>query len=43
MEDQVGRYPELAEAGVQTAIVPLHGVEAVRDMARVIEAFRIPT
>ena len=41
--EQVGRYRELAEAGVQTAIVPLHGAQAVRDMAPVIEAFRIST
>ncbi len=41
VEEQVGRYRELAEAGVQTAIVPLHGAEAVRAFAPVVEAFRI--
>ena len=40
VEEQVGRYRELAEAGVQTAIVPLHGADAVRAFASVIDAFR---
>ena len=38
-EEQVGRHRELAEAGVQTAIVPLHGAQAVRDFAPVVAAF----
>ena len=41
-EEQVGRYRELAEAGVQTAIVPLHGADAVREFAPVVEAFGPP-
>ena len=41
VEEQIGRYRELAEAGVQTAIVPLEGAPAVRDFSAVIEAFRV--
>ena len=43
VEEQVGRYRELAEAGVQTAIVRLAGVagaEPVSRFADVIAAFR---
>jgi F420-dependent oxidoreductase-like protein len=43
VEEQVGRYRELAEAGVQTAIVSLRdtdGVAAVEAFAGVIAAFR---
>ena len=43
VEEHVGRYRELAEAGVQTAIVGLSaptGPEAVRRFAGVIAAFR---
>jgi F420-dependent oxidoreductase-like protein len=43
VEEHVGRYRELAEAGVQTAIVGLAdaaGPESVRRFADVIEAFR---
>jgi F420-dependent oxidoreductase-like protein len=40
-DEQVGRYRELAEAGVQTAIVGLSsGTQSVADFAEVIEAFR---
>jgi F420-dependent oxidoreductase-like protein len=42
-EEHVGRYRELAEAGVQTAIVGLgdaHGAESVARFADVIAAFR---
>ena len=42
-EEQVGRFRELAEAGVQTAIVGLSGAsgpESVAAFAEVIEAFR---
>jgi alkanesulfonate monooxygenase SsuD/methylene tetrahydromethanopterin reductase-like flavin-dependent oxidoreductase (luciferase family) len=42
-EDHVGRFRELAEAGVQTAIVSMplrHGDEPVRAFAEVIAAFR---
>jgi alkanesulfonate monooxygenase SsuD/methylene tetrahydromethanopterin reductase-like flavin-dependent oxidoreductase (luciferase family) len=42
-EEHIGRYRELAEAGVQTAIVGLsdeHGAESVRRFADVIAAFR---
>ena len=42
-EEHVGRYRELAEAGVQTAIVSLRdasGAEPVARFAEVIEAFR---
>jgi F420-dependent oxidoreductase-like protein len=42
VEEHVGRYRELAEAGVQTAIVGLadpSGVEAVRRFAEVVAAF----
>jgi F420-dependent oxidoreductase-like protein len=41
VEEQVGRYRVLAEAGVQTAIVPLHGADAVRAFTPVLEAFRV--
>jgi alkanesulfonate monooxygenase SsuD/methylene tetrahydromethanopterin reductase-like flavin-dependent oxidoreductase (luciferase family) len=43
VEEHVGRYRELAEAGVQTAIVGLadaEGAESVRRFADVIAAFR---
>jgi F420-dependent oxidoreductase-like protein len=43
VEEHIGRYRELAEAGVQTAIVGLadeHGPESVRRFADVIAAFR---
>jgi hypothetical protein len=42
-EEHVGRYRELAEAGVQTAIVGLsdaEGPESVARFAPVIDAFR---
>ena len=39
VDDQVGRYRELAEAGVQTAIVGLADAGAVRGFAEVIAAF----
>jgi len=42
-EEQVGRYRELAEAGVQTAIVSLRdtdGVAAVERFAEVLDTFR---
>ena len=42
VEEHVGRYRELAEAGVQTAIVGLgdaDGAESVRRFADVIAAF----
>ena len=42
VEEHVGRYRELAEAGVQTAIVGLsdeHGAESVTRFADVIAAF----
>ena len=42
-EEHVGRYRELAEAGVQTAIVGLadaRGPESVSRFAEVISAFR---
>jgi F420-dependent oxidoreductase-like protein len=42
-EEHIGRYRELAEAGVQTAIVGLsdeHGAASVRRFADVIAAFR---
>jgi hypothetical protein len=42
-EEHVGRYRELAEAGVQTAIVGLGGAggpESVSRFAEVIAAFR---
>jgi F420-dependent oxidoreductase-like protein len=44
VEEHVGRYRELAEAGVQTAIVGLsdaEGAESVRRFGEVIEAFRV--
>ena len=44
-EEHVGRYRELAEAGVQTAIVGLgdaDGPESVRRFAEVIAAFARP-
>jgi hypothetical protein len=43
VEEQIGRYRELAEAGVQQAIVSLHGVgevEPVERFGEVIAAFR---
>jgi F420-dependent oxidoreductase-like protein len=43
VEEHVGRYRELAEAGVQTAIVSLRdldGPEAVHRLAEVVAAFR---
>jgi F420-dependent oxidoreductase-like protein len=43
VEEHVGRYRELAEAGVQTAIVGLsdtEGAESVRRLAEVVAAFR---
>jgi F420-dependent oxidoreductase-like protein len=40
VEEYVGRYRELAEAGVQTAIVGLTEADAVRRFADVIAAFR---
>jgi F420-dependent oxidoreductase-like protein len=43
-EEHVGRYRELAEAGVQTAIVGLSdadGAESVARFAEVIDAFRV--
>ena len=45
VEEQIGRYRELAEAGVQTAFVGLsddRGPEAVTRFADVIAAFRSP-
>ena len=45
VEEHVGRYRELAEAGVQTAIVGLSdaiGAESVTRWADVIAAFRSP-
>ena len=45
VEEHVGRYRELAEAGVQTAIVELSdadGAESVRRFAEVVAAFRAP-
>jgi alkanesulfonate monooxygenase SsuD/methylene tetrahydromethanopterin reductase-like flavin-dependent oxidoreductase (luciferase family) len=39
-DDQVGRYRELAEAGVQMAIVGLTQVSAIEQFAPVIAAFR---
>jgi F420-dependent oxidoreductase-like protein len=43
LEEHVGRYRELAEAGVQTAIVGLgdaEGAESVRRLGEVVTAFR---
>jgi F420-dependent oxidoreductase-like protein len=40
VEEEVGRFRELAEAGVQTAIVALDGADAVRAFAPVVTAFR---
>jgi F420-dependent oxidoreductase-like protein len=40
VEDQIGRYRELAEAGVQMAIVGLTQVSAIEQFAPVIRAFR---
>jgi hypothetical protein len=43
VEEHVGRYRELAEAGVETAIVGLsdtEGAESVRRFGEVIAAFR---
>jgi alkanesulfonate monooxygenase SsuD/methylene tetrahydromethanopterin reductase-like flavin-dependent oxidoreductase (luciferase family) len=42
VEEHVGRYRELAEAGVQTAIVGLTDVASVRQFAEVIAAFGSP-
>jgi hypothetical protein len=45
VEEQIGRYRELAEAGVQTAFVGLsddRGPDAVTRFADVIAAFRSP-
>ncbi len=45
VEEHIGRYRELAEAGVQTAIVGLSdeaGADSVRRFADVIAAFRAP-
>jgi F420-dependent oxidoreductase-like protein len=39
-EDQIGRYRELADAGVQMAIVGLTQVSAIERFAPVIDAFR---
>jgi F420-dependent oxidoreductase-like protein len=39
-DDEIGRYRELAEAGVQMAIVGITQVEAIERFAPVIEAFR---
>jgi F420-dependent oxidoreductase-like protein len=39
-EDQIGRYRELAESGVQMAIVGLTQVSAIEQFAPVIRAFR---
>jgi F420-dependent oxidoreductase-like protein len=44
-EERIGRYRELAEAGVQTAIVSLRdldGIEPVLRFAEIIAAFRSP-
>jgi F420-dependent oxidoreductase-like protein len=46
VEEHVGRYRELAEAGVQTAIVGLsdaHGAESVARFADVVAAFAPPS
>ena len=43
VQEHVGRYRELAEAGVQTAIVGLsdaHGAESVTRFGEVVAAFR---
>lgn len=40
VDDQIGRYRELAEAGVQEAIVSLDEVAAIEQFAPVIDAFR---
>jgi F420-dependent oxidoreductase-like protein len=40
VDDQIGRYRELAEAGVQVAIVGLTQVSAIERFAPVINAFR---
>jgi alkanesulfonate monooxygenase SsuD/methylene tetrahydromethanopterin reductase-like flavin-dependent oxidoreductase (luciferase family) len=39
VEDEVGRYRELAEAGVQEALVSLDTVEGIEQFAPVIAAF----
>lgn len=39
VDDQVGRYRELADAGVQMAIVSLDDVESIERFAPVIDAF----
>ncbi|MEY2423988.1 MAG: hypothetical protein QOI95_4055 [Acidimicrobiaceae bacterium] len=40
VDDQIGRYRELADAGVQMAIVGLTQVSAIEQFAPVIDAFR---
>ena len=40
VDDQIGRYRELAQAGVQMAIVGLTQVSAIEQFAPVIDAFR---
>jgi hypothetical protein len=40
LDEQIGRYRELADAGVQMAIVGLTQVEAIEQFAPVIDAFR---
>jgi F420-dependent oxidoreductase-like protein len=40
VEEHVGRFRELADAGVQTAVVSLRDFEAVAPFREVIEAFR---
>jgi hypothetical protein len=39
-DDQIGRYRELADAGVQMAILGLTQVAAIERFAPVIDAFR---
>jgi F420-dependent oxidoreductase-like protein len=40
VEEHIGRFRELAEAGVQTAIVSFRDAESIADFRQVIEAFR---
>ena len=40
LDEQIGRYRELADAGVQMAIVGLTQVSAIERFAPVIEAFK---
>jgi len=40
VDDEIGRYRELAETGVQQAIVSLDTVEAIERFAPIIDAFR---